>query len=389
MFKLSLRRNLLRVSVATGLLLIACSDRVKPPAVDNENPTPAPGFNPSGGDASTGSPTCVVPDAGPPLADAALPEVCGCFDFPFQGDPINVYFVLDRSGSMLADDKWGTIRVATSKLVGSIGARAKFGATIYPLQECTAGEEVMPLTLGDFPPRKGGPVALQFIASTNVPASGGTPTAPTLTKLLPKLRGLQGKTVVILATDGGPNCNEDAACDVTTCTLNIDSIGDCRPNQTPDCCLDSRRSCLDSEPMLAAIRQYKAEGIDVYVVGVPGSEPYANLLDQAAAAGGTARDGSPKYYRVDNTDTTAFESTIRKAAGIATANCTLRLGATPSNPGRLNVYLDDQVVTKEPFNGWTLSGDTIELVGSSCQRLKEGDALGVRVVAGCPTVELL
>ena len=63
-------------------------------------------------------------------------------------------------------------------------------------------------------------------------------TAATRSALLPKLSALPGKVIVVLATDGGPNCNPDAMCDIGECQENIEG---CVPGET--CCADRSRGC--------------------------------------------------------------------------------------------------------------------------------------------------
>jgi hypothetical protein len=53
----------------------------------------------------------------------------------------------------------------------------------------------------------------------------------------------------------------------------------------------------------------------------------------------------------------------------------------------VNLYLDGHVVPQHPVNGWTLSGSTVTLVGNTCDEVLAGDALALRIVAGCPTVQ--
>ena len=144
--------------------------------------------------------------------------------------------------------------------------------------------------------------------------------------------------------------------------------------------------CLDAADTVAAVTAIAKLGIPVYVIGVPGSGPYGALLDELATAGGTARQGTPLYYRVDKTDTAAFTATISKVAAQITATCTFPLTNGPADPGLVNVYLDGVVLPQDPVDGWTISGATVTLVGAACQQVLSGTVLSVRVIEGCPTV---
>ena len=328
-------------------------------------------------------------DSGAPPGCGTGPDggVCGCVDLPVVGDPPNLYFVLDRSGSMNELNKWQTVRTVVAQVVTALGGRANFGAALFPdprgMTSCAVGAEVMTVRVG------GKSAAAAVLASSNVVASGGTPTAATLTALKARLAKLSGKTFVILATDGGPNCNAMASCTPAECIPNIERAPGCTPNQPPNCCTpptSSAEACLDAQPSINAVADLKAAGIPTYVVGVPGSGPYADVLDRLAQAGGSARSASPFYYRVDSADASALQKALSQVAAKIVATCALPLGAAPPDAKLVNVYLDNKVVAPDPVNGWKISGATVTLLGATCERVLNGDVLDVRVIAGCPTV---
>jgi hypothetical protein len=245
--------------------------------------------------------------------------------------------------------------------------------------------------VGDRPAGTAGKATNALLNDTNVPAYGGTPTAATLVGLTNRLEGLavSSRTFVILATDGGPNCNANATCDVSTCIANIESAPGCSPGVAPNCCDTSdygAGDCLDGDPTIAAVSALHAAGVDTYVIGVPGSGSYSDLLDRLAAAGNTARAASPLYYRVDSTDQAAFLTALSQVAAKIIASCTLPLSAAPPDPNEVNVFLDEKPVPKDPVNGWTLDGATITLQGATCDAVTNGSVLDVRVIVGCPTV---
>jgi hypothetical protein len=320
--------------------------------------------------------------------------VCACADQPLLGDPPNLYFVLDRSASMQEDSKWRTIVTVVGSLIVNLGPRANVGAAVFPdphYNNCAPGIEVAPLRRGDAPAGTAGPTATAFLTELGgLTANGGTPTAATLEALAPALAKLPGKTYVILATDGGPNCNAAADCDVAGCELNIEQTSSvCVPGSSINCCADSdygsSLSCLDAEPTLAAVTAIHQSGIPVYVVGVPGSVPYATLLDELATAGGTARPSEPGYYAVSTTDVADFTAAIFSIAATITGTCTLTLNDAPPDPDNVNVFLDENVLPQAGPDGWTIDGETVTILGQSCQQIETGAVLDVRVVAGCPT----
>src|SRR5262249_43569391 len=154
--------------------------------------------------------------------------------------------------------KYAAVARAATALVRSLGPRANIGAAFFPgrdvseLNPCAVGDEVFSTRPGDALPSGAcgdGPVTSAFAAAISAPrgAFGSTPTRSTLRALLPILSGLAGKTVVILATDGGPNCNDATACDAKGCIPNIER--QCQP-ATANCCSPAvfgPSACLDGD----------------------------------------------------------------------------------------------------------------------------------------------
>jgi hypothetical protein len=381
--------------LATSASLAACSSGPKKSAAVIEEPVP---------DAEPASDGGLVIDAtladntGPPPEDAS--GLCGNSFFRAQQEPPNLYFVIDRSGSMSVDSKYSAMRVAAVGLVRKLGDTASFGAALFPgdpvIQGCEVGKEVMSTRPGDAPGAapagQDGPVTKAFQKATDVHPTGGTPTAATLQALVPTLQALAGKTVVVLMTDGGPNCNGVTPCAAADCTLNIEheNLGGHACDDDYNCCAPSIPGgphyfmCLDAADTVAAVQALRAAGIATYVVGIPGSAAYAPLLDQLAVVGGTARPASPQYYRVD--DMQAFSGILSQIGRKAIATCEFVLDQAPPDPTFVNVYLDQQVLDYDAVDGWTWSDSTkVTLHGQACERIADGSVGQVQVVAGCPT----
>lgn len=304
-----------------------------------------------------------------------------------------LYFVMDASGSMkeLAEGKHSRYEVlhdAAEELVASLGPLIRVGAAVFPFEAttadaCAVGKEVLAPTPGD----KSGKVAQLFGSKTNVVPSGGTPTAATLFALAPKFQNAfedtAGPEVVLLVTDGGPNCNASLSCDAESCVPNIDGI--C-PKEQGNCCAPptgTGANCLDKGSALEAIHEITSHGAFVYVIGLNVVDAYESTLAQMAIVGGAPQPGPPFYYRVN--DLEALAATF----GAIAANlisCEIALVDPPSDQGLTNVYLDGVALPQDPTDGWIWSGtDEIILVGAACQKLKTGKVTDVQVVTGCPT----
>src|SRR5579872_4589861 len=227
-----------RVAPAALAVLGACGGPSNPPLVQDVLPQQDSG------------PPSLISDAGPVIQNCGVgPDggVCACADEPLEVDPPSLYYVLDRSGSMADNGKWNTVRSVLGSLAIALGPRARFAAAVFPdtqQEGCTPGGQVFPTQngqplaplQGDGMPGAPGPHDLALIQTLGlIGASGGTPTAATLQALLPVVKGFGGRTYVVLATDGGPNCNPNAVCTAATCTYNIENDLGCAP-AGPSCC---------------------------------------------------------------------------------------------------------------------------------------------------------
>jgi hypothetical protein len=327
-------------------------------------------------------------------AAASASAACGArtnlvCDKEIPSTPItpNLYFVLDHSRSMSEGGKWTSVGSSLQALILRIGAKASFGAAIFPNPTspgCDVGVEVMSV-------RSGGPdTAATLAQAMSAPPNGGTPTAASLRALRPALEGLVGQTFVILATDGGPNCNGALTCGLDRCTANIDNISStCLPGVLPNCCVGQSGNpldCLDDAATLAAVGELEAAGIPTFVIGVPGSEAYSAVLDAAAQAGGTARSGSPAYYAVTTTDAAALTAALSQVIDQVATACFLKL-TQDVTPGELVVKVGDQRAPEDPQNGFSVDGvgdkQVFSLHGAACNLAVAGAPVSIHVVDEC------
>jgi hypothetical protein len=321
----------------------------------------------------------------------AIEGLCGDEIHELAFDRPNVYFVIDRSGSMAEpvgnSTRFGLVRDGAISMVDALGALINVGAALFPhgnisANPCTDGGQVMAVVPG------GSQEVVDKLAfETNVKPNGGTPIAATLEKVAPTLAALEGHTVVLLLTDGGPNCNDAIACEVADCIPNIEGV--CPPSE--NCCaVDHPQggpyNCVDRADTVSAVAALAELGIDVYVIGIPGSEYYSDLLDEMAEAGGTAQmSGTTKYHRVE--DLAAIGQVFQDIAA-AEISCEIPLDDPPAQPDFTNVYFDCESVGYDPVSGWSWGDDTFSTVvlnGLACADLKSGGVTQVHVVTGCPT----
>jgi hypothetical protein len=334
---------------------------------------------------------------------------CGNLVLDLEQEPNNLYFIVDRSGSMAESLEGGTYskyehaRIAMAEVLRLIGHRVRFGAAVFPglanNDDCAPGGEIFRTRRGDYPeciPEDGeGPVLAELLTALAVVGTGaGTPTAATLERVTPVITQLEGTTSVILLTDGAPNCNPDASCTAADCTLTVDRVmlDDGRVcSETYNCCdpdnlPDGNLMCIDTEPTEAAVQNLADAGIRTYVVGMPGSEAYAAHLSRLAEVGGTARESNPRYYPVGNT--AELTETLRGIVERVALSCDIPLVSPPPDPGQVNVCFDGFTLEFDAVDGWSWLDDNhtaIRINGAECEVLKSGSVQYVQVEYGCPT----
>jgi len=344
---------------------------------------------------------------GAPTPDAGL---CGNQSLPTVQERPNLYFIIDASGSMgdlftgAQTTKYLAAVEAITGVLEQIGHRVSYGVALYPVNDNSdcglPGSEVFPTQAGDsvtcsINGKRGDVLTrLHEYLSYSVVPGGGTPLSATLRALEPTLTSLSGKTAVILATDGAPNCNLDAKCGPELCEPNLNgatlfgttiacdaSFNCCDPKNV----VNGGLNCVDSVASSAALAELHDHGISTYVIGLPGGDStLGSVLEGLAISGGTARATPPSYYEADDPQTLA--NTLRAIATQIAVSCTITLDNTPPNWGQVNVYLDTQQVPQSTQDGWQqIDANTLEIIGTYCTQLQSGNVYQVQVTAGCVT----
>jgi hypothetical protein len=264
----------------------------------------------TGGQTATGGTSLIV--AGECTEFRGL-EDCGTERIERQTLEVNVLLVVDKSGSMAdtpsgyAETKWNAISDALSHSLAAVKNVLSLGLELFPYT-ATEGDPIpracagppdrcceMPTTPDmnvNIGPGRESFNAITGLINTSSPA-GGTPTAKALERALAYFTSgagadLGGDRIVLLATDGGPNCNADITCGINACTLNIDETQGCPPPSDPtavSCCNANPTGCLDDLNTVAQIEALAEIGVKTIVVGIPGADLYTSTLEQAAEAG--------------------------------------------------------------------------------------------------------
>jgi hypothetical protein len=328
-------------------------------------------------------------------------DACGGEPFIAKQVPVHVLLVIDKSGSMLEtpdgfdSDKWSSIKGSLATALDAVKDGLSLGLLLYPSDGCDVPMDVAVDVAS-------GEAALPDITSAldDAEPSGGTPTAAALERALDYFQngagaGLEGEKFVLLATDGGPNCNADGECEASACTVNID---DQCPMGVDNCCdpdmagEGAGEGCLDEDATTDAVDALLGEDVHTFVVGIPGTEEYASSLDAFAEAGGRAQSGGPpSYYAVDaqGDEPGGLTDVLRGITSSLITTCRLQLGSEPPSLDKLNVKVDGELVPQSGPNGWsvdeTTDPPTIELLGETCEKVETEGVESVEVLFGCPT----
>ena len=318
-------------------------------------------------------------DVAPPTADAN----CGITTNETKRQQVDVLLVLDRSLSMnysLEEDcycsgagatatpgagckntttcstRWDAIKSAMTTTLASTNY-VNWGLKFFSESDTvncivTADTEV------EIAQDSGDPVAFskaQAQARTDVQKkindatqSLSTPTTAALNAATSYLKKLtdSNKKIILLATDGEPNCGGTPA--------NINTTDD-----------------LGASDAAAAA---KAAGFPVYAIGIG---PKVSSLTQVAQKGGTT-----DYYPATSPDQLAAAlSSISQLVGA----CTFTTDNAPTDPDNVAVYVNKEQVPKDAPNGWKYgaTNQEIDLTGTYCDQMSSGDEATVQILFGC------
>jgi hypothetical protein len=372
----------------------------------------------SAGSGSFGNPTPITLQNDPPDAgevDAQAPS-CGKSTISAKPRTVNVLLVIDKSGSMtdkpsgFSSSKWEALKTAMKAALGAVEADIAFGLVLFPYSENPA----KPVDMGcvdNCCATTSAPAVDVTVGTASVPKilgtldatspGGGTPTAAALKVALDYFQSgagakLEGDRYVLLATDGGPDCNAALSCEANQCTTNLD--GAC-PAAAGNCCdpmfggSAAKSRCLDDVGTRAQIDALRTAGVKTLVVGIPGTEAYEMSLDSFAQAGGAANPAAPpNYFAVSAAGGAQGLSSVLSAVtkGLVTT-CRLQLESKPPDPQKLNVSVDGTLIPQAGPDGWLLdnstSPPTIVLQGATCLSVQANGANSVQVVYGCLTIQ--
>lgn len=285
------------------------------------------------------------PEPTTPPGDCSTPE---SLNFDVSSDtPAELLLVLDRSGSMTESGQWLELQSSLENLLTTYDDSIAFGLLLFPavgFNACGVSDVSVSPSL-----RSGTQILDLIDRSTPL---GGTPTADALIRAKTHLESLPStRKAVILATDGGPGCNNNL--DWASCECIEGSM-----------CTGFSANCLDDVRTLNAVNLLRQASLPTYVVGIPGSESVDSLLDRMAVAGGTDIDGEHLAVNSSLSLADAFAE-----IAVNWSPCSYPL---PADQAVSRVTIDGREVS-ESAQGYSLSGDgrTLQFGDTACELLRD------------------
>ncbi len=320
------------------------------------------------------------------VRDVLRPPTCATGRFTLTQRGADMMLVIDRSGSMgqrlgnlrVGPSKWVLLRAALATTLPMFQDRIGTGALFYPQEG--AESRVSTCALPNIPSVDISPAAntaSRVLDVFDTEPGGSTPTAAALLRAYTWFVRNPNRArarYLVLATDGGPNCNADL--DPSRCVcVGAGGIGGGR-----SCARDADGlRCLDDTRTVSSIAQMVANpvaSIPTFVIGLADeTDPtYAATLTAMAVAGGRPfRDatGRATYYNVERAEDltrafTTIQDTVSRCAFV-----------TPSRPGDTgSIALSAGGVTVRPdptrVNGWDWTDRAfgeITLFGAACEQV--------------------
>lgn len=215
--------------------------------------------------------------------------------------------------------------------------------------------------------------------------TGRTPTFAALVQAERVLVGMPGAgpRSVVLATDGGPNCNATLDGDRCSCSTSSMSVGQDACRMDPSLCLDDARA-------VAQVQAMASRAVPTFVIGIDGDRrpELVDVLNRMARAGGRPNPLSPTraYYSVQRAEdlSEAVASIVRSIA-----SCTLSAPYRPREGAAVEVRVGGAVVPRDVTRvagwDWNAPGSAeVVLVGAACDAAARGAEVVVAVRCDAP-----
>jgi hypothetical protein len=309
---------------------------------------------------------------------------CNKVEIDFAPRVPAVFILVDRSGSMFEHNYWSPLEDGVLAVIEQLEHEIRFGFSSYTGQQgmqCPQLSAVVPIA-----DRNYAAIKQAYAAITKPQYKAETPTSLAISEVAKILQREPASSpkYILLVTDGEPDFCDD-------------------PNVT--CSRDA---------VVAAAQAAYAQGIGTFIFSVGGDVDRGHLGDVANAGVGqpvvdrqmavhyqcpnsaatyAAVSGNAPFFEPDVNDRGALVSTLSNTiAGVRSCVFDLqgevKIDLALADQGV--VAIDDVKVDYGAPDGYRMNSETqLELLGRSCQRLKQPDTKRVSIDFPCKAVELL
>lgn len=279
--------------------------------------------------------------------------------------------------------RWDLLVEALGSALGRADEIMQIGAKLFPqaigpTEEVTHDNGCMVLPGIELEPAPRNVPALIELVSAVTPR-GGTPTFVTLQQardyMVSRPRPAGVAQFMVLATDGGPNCNPDTGVDPAECVCTT---------ERDDCGLTPAGpfNCLDDVRTLTLMDEiHRVNDIPIYVIGIDNMDrvELVDVLQRMAVAGGRPREmpGEPAYYSVR--EPADLGDAIETISGLI-AECVFLVTSRPPTDRGIQITVGGAPIPQDPGHGagwdWTdRDRGEFSLFGDACDRATAGQVV--------------
>ncbi|MDB4972891.1 MAG: hypothetical protein JWN48_1232 [Myxococcaceae bacterium] len=311
----------------------------------------------------------------------AAGDVCNELEVKFESRPPSVFILVDRSSSMFEHGLWEPLKSGVLEMVQRLQTEVRFGFSTYTGQNGGVCPDLTTATA--VAQNNYASIAAAYNALGAPSYKGETPTARAIDQTAAVLKSDSdpGPKFILLVTDG-----------------------------EPDFCDDANVTCARDAVVGAVQAAYRA-GIGTYIFSVGGGVEQSHLRDVANAGTGQKVEdhaqavaqqcqGSQGSYGTPAGSAPFFEPNVNEqqllvdslASVVSGArSCTFDLqGKIKIDLGEADsgmVQIDGVTVPFGGTDGYRMNSATqLELLGASCQRLKQQDVQRVSIHFPCQAV---
>jgi hypothetical protein len=290
---------------------------------------------------------------------------CDLFSLDLTPQTPTIVLLVDQSESMTAafdtTDRWTAIRDTLldpmNGVVTTLQDEVRFGLSLYSSNDGHMGGTCPILT--ETPPALDNLPAIQMVFDDSGGPLGDTPTGESLALVAAALAMDQapGDKYVVLATDGEPD----------TCAMPDPQMG-------------------QPESVMAAQEAF-AQGIETFVISV-GEEISEMHLQDLANAGAGVQAGDPDapfYMALDQQ--ALLDAFTEIVQGVRDCQIDLVDPIFPDKANLCTVLVNMEEVPFDDPNGWQVNAeDEIELVGTACTSIQEGEVT-IEMECDCSAIQ--